>query len=164
MIVRSAAVNDRDAILRVHENSIRSGASTHYSPQQIEAWVAFPAPEGHEAELRSGHVFVAEEGRQIVGYGRFDTDTGEVEATYVLPEARGRGVGKALLAESEARARKAGFDWIHVSASLNAVAFYEHAGFEPQVQRFYGLPGGFHLECMFMLKRLDARSSGRRAG
>ena len=164
MIVRSAAENDRDAILRVHANAIRRGASTHYSRQEIDAWVAFPAPEGHEAELRSGHVFVAEEDGQIVGYGRFDTDTGEVEATYVLPEAQGRGVGKALLAESEARARRAGFDSIHVSASLNALAFYEHAGFEPQVQRFYELPGGLHLECMFMLKQIDAPSSGRRVG
>ena len=164
VIVRSALVNDRDVILRVHADAIRRGASTRYSPQEIEAWVAFPAPEGHEAELRSGHVFVAEEGGQIVGYGRFDTDSGEVEATYVLPEAQGRGVGRALLAEAEARARRAGFDVICVSASLNAIAFYQRAGFEPQVRRFYDLPGGLHLECMFMLKRLHAPSSGMRAG
>ncbi|HLE57163.1 MAG TPA: hypothetical protein VJB15_08775 [Rhodothermia bacterium] len=54
------------------------------------------------------------------------------------------------------------FDSNCVSASLNAIAFYEHAGFEPQVERLYELPGGLHLECMFMLKQLDARSSGRR--
>jgi putative acetyltransferase len=99
-------------------------------------------------------VFVAEEGGRILGYGRFDADTGEVEATYVLPETQGRGVGSALLAESEARARQAGFDTIYVSASLNAVAFYRRAGFEPQVQRLYELPGGRHLACMYMTRRL----------
>ena len=162
MKIRPATVEDRDAILRVHAEAIRRGASTRYSPQQIAAWVAFPAPEGHEAELRSGHVFVAEEGGDIIGYGRFDSDTGEVEATYVLPEAQGRGVGSALLAESEARARRAGFDSIHVSTSLNAVPFYARAGFEPQVERLYELPGGRHLECMFMIRQLKAPSSGGR--
>ena len=105
MKIRPATVDDRDAILRVHAAAIRAIAARPYTAAQIDAWAAFPAPEGHEAELRSGHVFVAEEGGRIVGYGRFDTDTGEVEATYVLPLAHGRGVGAALLHESEARAR-----------------------------------------------------------
>jgi len=164
MQVRQANAPDRDAILRVHEAAIRRITSTQYLPDQIEAWVAFPAPEGHEAELRSGHVFVAEDDGQVVGYGRFDADTGEVEATYVVPEAQGRGIGTALLEESEARARRAGFDSIFVSASLNAVAFYRRAGFEPQVKRSYELVNGQRLECMFMIKRLDARSTANTAG
>ena len=155
MHVRTATLEDRDAILRIHAQAIRRIVAQPYAAAQIEAWVAFPAPEGHEAELRSGHVFVAEEDGRIVGYGRFDADSGEVEATYVAPGAQGRGVGAALLAESEARARRAGFRAIHVSASLNAVEFYRHAGFEPQVRRFYELPGGLHLECLFMIKALD---------
>ena len=157
MKIRPATEGDRDAVLAVHAAAIRSCASiSGYTAAQIEAWAASPAPEGHEAELRSGHVFVAEEDGRILGYGRFDTDTGEVEATYVLPEAQGRGVGAALLREAEDRARHAGFDSMHVSASLNAVEFYRRAGFEPQVQRSYGLANGQRLECMFMIKKLDA--------
>ncbi len=151
-------MEDRNAILRVHAQAIRRTASAYYAPQQIEAWAAFPPPDGHEEALRTGRVFVAEEEGGIVGYGQFDAKTGEVEATYVLPEAHGRGVGRALLAESEARARLAGLKSIFVSASLNAVPFYARAGFEPQVKRFYELPGGLLLECMFMIKQLEDRS------
>lgn len=154
--VRTATAGDRDAILQVHARSVREAVSAHYTRGQIEAWAAFPPPRGHEQALRSGRVFVAEERGGILGYGQFDAKTGEVEATYVLPEAHGRGVGRALLAESEARAHRAGFRSIFVSASLNAVAFYERAGFEAQVKRFYELPGGLHLECMFMIKQLDS--------
>jgi len=155
MLVRTATIEDRHAILRVHAQAIRRTASANYTPEQIEAWAAFPPPQGHEEALRSGGVFVAEEDGSILGYGQFDANTGEVEATYVLPEAHGRGVGRALLAESEARARRAGFKSIFLSASLNAVPFYERLGFETQVKRFYELPGGLHLECMFMIKQLD---------
>ena len=154
--VRTATAEDRDAILRVHARSVRETVSAHYTREQIEAWAAFPPPHGHEQALRSGRVFVAEDEGGILGYGQFDAKTGEVEATYVLPEAHGRGVGRALLAESEARARRAGFRSIFLSASLNAVPFYERAGFEAQVKRFYELPGGLHLECMFMIKQLDS--------
>jgi putative acetyltransferase len=161
MKIRHATAEDRDPILEVHAAAIRSCAATSgYSAAQIEAWSAFPAPEGHAAELRSGHVFVAEEDGRILGYGRFDSDTGEVEATYVLPVAQGRGVGSALLRESEDRARHAGFDSMYVSASLNAVEFYRRAGFEPQVKRSYELGNGQRLECMFMIKRLDATARG----
>jgi len=149
-------MEDRHAILRVHAQAIRGSASANYTPAQIEAWALFPPPQGHEAALRSGGVFVAEENGVILGYGQFDANTGEVEATYVLPQAHGRGVGRALLAEAESRARRAGFESIFLSASLNAVRFYEGFGFEPQVKRFYELPGGLHLECMFMIKRLDS--------
>lgn len=154
--VRPATEADRAAILRVHVTAIADIAQSGYTAAQLDAWMAFPAPESHDEELRSGHVFVAEIGGRIVGYGRFDDDTGEVEATYVLPGAQGQGVGAALLAEAEARARRRGLASMFVSASLNAVGFYQRAGFEPQVTRAYVLSGGQHLECMYMTRALGA--------
>lgn len=160
--IRDAVEADRDAVARVHADAIRHAVSDRYATAQVEAWAGVPSTQRYGDAARSGRVFVAEEGGRVVGYGQFDVATGEVEATYVLPGHQGRGVGRALLAEAERRARRAGFDSIFVSASLNALEFYAHAGFEPQVPRFYELPGGLHLECMFMIKPLV--DSGARDG
>lgn len=65
----------------------------------------------------------------VVAEERADA-TGEVRAVYVHPDFARRGVGSALLAELERRARDRGFETLVLTASLNAVPFYEHRGYE----------------------------------
>ncbi|WP_080797068.1 GNAT family N-acetyltransferase [Arabiibacter massiliensis] len=48
----------------------------------------------------------------------------------VLPEARGRGFGAALLAEAERRAREAGATEMRLHAQCRVTAFYERVGYE----------------------------------
>jgi len=45
--------------------------------------------------------------------------------------AQGGGLGGALLAEIEARARRRGLRRVHGAMSLNATAFYTRHGFHP---------------------------------
>ena len=55
---------------------------------------------------------------------------GEVRAVYVHPDHARHGVGSALLAELEGYARGRGLDRLSLQSSLNAVGFYERAGYE----------------------------------
>lgn len=64
----------------------------------------------------------------VVAEERADA-TGEVRAVYVHPDFARRGVGSALLAELERRARDRGFETLVLTASLNAVPFYERRGY-----------------------------------
>lgn len=59
---------------------------------------------------------------------------GEVKRMYVDPTRRGAGIGRAILADLEARAAKAGYDRLVLETSIRqpeAIALYERAGFTP---------------------------------
>ena len=85
---------------------------------------------------------------------------GEVEAVYVHPSATRRGVGLKLLTTLEARAREAGLESLHLCASLNAVEFYERAGFARQELTSHRLANGVEIACVLMSKELRAGAIG----
>jgi ribosomal protein S18 acetylase RimI-like enzyme len=60
----------------------------------------------------------------------------------VAPDARGRGIGRLLVAESEAEARRRGAARMTLHARQSAVAFYERLGYRVEGEPFaeVGLP------------------------
>jgi GNAT superfamily N-acetyltransferase len=78
---------------------------------------------------------VAVDGGAPVGCGgliRFDDRSAEVKRMYVAPEARGRGIGRLVLAELEARAARAGYERIVLETGdlqTEAIALYRSAGY-----------------------------------
>ncbi len=83
----------------------------------------------------AGAFVVAAEDGAAVGCGglaRLDAVTGEVRRMYVAPEARGRGLGRILLAELERLAADAGYLRVRMETGdrqPEAVALYERAGY-----------------------------------
>ena len=55
-----------------------------------------------------------------------------VEDLYVKPEARRRGVGRALLEAVEERCRARGISYVEVQTDEEATSFYEASGYEPE--------------------------------
>ena len=92
-----------------------------------------------EAAPERYHTLVAEIGDVIVGFAGVgprdfsteETRVGELYAIYVLPEIHGRGVGRALMAETVSRLRGAGFGeavlWVFAD-NPRTRRFYEHVG------------------------------------
>ncbi len=93
-----------------------------------------------------GSVLVAELGGAVVGFVTIlarlwsdEPDDGPLEFAYladlvVLPEARKRGIGRALYAAAEEHARASGARWLRLTVKgSNAVArsFYESSGLSP---------------------------------
>ena len=67
------------------------------------------------------------------GFSRFDSITAELRRMYVVPEARGLGVGKALLAWLLEAAREAGYGRIRLETGNRqeeALHLYKAAGFK----------------------------------
>ncbi|MEG8045639.1 GNAT family N-acetyltransferase [Sphingomonas aerolata] len=56
-------------------------------------------------------------------------DAARIRAMFTAPGFARRGVGSAIMAASEAAARKAGFDKLALMATLSGVPFYESHGF-----------------------------------
>jgi len=85
-----------------------------------------------------------------------DGSTVHVFAMWVAPEARGRGVGRALLDAAEAwgRDRGAGRGYLAVTAGNEAAErLYGHAGYEPTGDR-EPLREGSDLQCVWMAKEI----------
>lgn len=82
-----------------------------------------------------GAFLIASSGGQPVGCGavrRIEARTGEIKRMYVSPDARGRGIGRAVLAALEAEARTLGIARLVLETGLRqgeALALYERAGF-----------------------------------
>lgn len=138
--VREATPEDGETIRAVHRESILGLGPAAYDRDQVEAWAAGCADADYAAGIEGEDPFlVATEGDDIVGFGSLsvgppenyavDVDA-EITGVYVRPSVAGRGVGSALLAALEERARAAGVDRLGLTASANAVDFYESRGYE----------------------------------
>jgi GNAT superfamily N-acetyltransferase len=67
------------------------------------------------------------------GVTRFDDTCGELKRMYVLPEARGRGLGRLVLDELERQARRLGFASLVLETGDRqeaALALYLNSGYE----------------------------------
>jgi predicted GNAT family N-acyltransferase len=87
---------------------------------------------------------VAVDGGRIVGTCRlvFDDDLAQLGRMAVDPDARGRGIGAAILEAAERESRSAGAQRIRLDAQTAARSLYERGGFEARGDEFLdeGIP------------------------
>jgi GNAT superfamily N-acetyltransferase len=91
-----------------------------------------------------GFVVVVEDGVAVAGGGvkRLDDTACEIKRMYVVPEARGRGLGKVLLEGLEAEARRLGYRVARLDTGPqqpDAQRMYERAGYAP-IENFNANP------------------------
>ncbi|MCV6592923.1 MAG: GNAT family N-acetyltransferase [Silicimonas sp.] len=133
MKIRQARAADAEALMAIQNPVIRDSAITFNAQEKTAA--------EYHRDIRDLPCFlVAEEGGEVLGfvsYLPFRRGIGyarTVEHTIVLSEAaRGRGVGRALMAAAEARARAQGMGsiWAGVSGeNPGGVDFHARLGFE----------------------------------
>jgi len=128
--IRRARQEDKEAIWRVHGSAIRGSCAGHYPREVIEVWAGRLRAEKYAEAIDRYEFFVAEEGGAVVGFGELGPEAGAIQGLYVSPDVSGRGVGRKLLSTLEERARAHGLKSLRLTSSLNAVPFYERAGFE----------------------------------
>jgi putative acetyltransferase len=79
-------------------------------------------------------VVVRDDGRAVAcgGIARFDATRGEVKRMYVVPEARGQGLGRRVLDELERHARELGYEALVLETGdrqAAAVGLYASSGY-----------------------------------
>ncbi|RDI69873.1 GNAT family N-acetyltransferase [Halopelagius longus] len=141
MEIRDARPSDADAVRATHSDSIEGLGTEAYSDKQVDAWAEgcesadyTPAIESEKSEF-----VVAEADGKVVAFGSLkrappegyeaDVDA-EVTGVYVHPSVARDGVGTRIYEELERRARARDVRTLGLSASLNAVPFYENCGYE----------------------------------
>ena len=161
-MIRTAKAGDAAQIRAFWNTEIRDTLITFNSVEKTESDLVAMIEEKASAGLG---FLVAEVDGDILGfatYGQFRGGIGykhTAEHTIVLaPDARGRGVGRSLMAAIEQHARDMGFHtmWAGVSAgNPDGVVFHERVGYEkvavlPEVGRKFDQ----WLDLVLMQKRL----------
>ena len=94
-----------------------------------------PSADPHELSPPDGVFIVAWRGVDAVGsagFKRLDDETGEVKRLYVAPEARGDGIGRALMLRLEEEARGRGYSRLRLDIGdrqPDAMALYTDLGY-----------------------------------
>jgi ribosomal protein S18 acetylase RimI-like enzyme len=132
MQIRDALPQDADAACRVLRRSIVElcVADHHDDPAILAAWLGNKTPEivASWVGRRDSSLLVAEEDGAILAVGGV-TDAGQITLNYVSPDARFRGVSRALLSALEARAIERGNDRCTLVSTETALRFYRSAGY-----------------------------------
>ncbi|KAF1016307.1 MAG: putative N-acetyltransferase YafP [Stenotrophomonas maltophilia] len=123
--------------------------SSHYAREVITPWSASPPPVQYARLLDEGGCVVAEDDSgALLGFGVLDARGNEMDALFVDPDHGGRGIGQALMQRLLAMADPA--REVVLSASLNAVPFYQRQGFIALREEAYPHPSGVALASVSM--------------
>ncbi|MEH3144549.1 MAG: GNAT family N-acetyltransferase [Methylobacterium frigidaeris] len=126
-----AAEISRIVVLALHESNARD-----YGPETIDRIAQGFTPDWIASQIATRQVFVAVEASRIVGTASRDRDI--VRAVFVAPDAQGRGIGRALMAEIGRAALAAGVAMLTLQSSLTAVGFYDRLGFRTVREHHHG--------------------------
>jgi GNAT superfamily N-acetyltransferase len=133
MQIRDAVPADAPAACAVLRRSITElcAADHRNDPSILRRWLANKTPEIVESWIRQPHasMLLAVEDGNVLGVAAV-TDAGEITLNYAAPDARFRGVSRALLAAIEARAAARGNDRCRLLSTQTALRFYLAAGYQ----------------------------------
>lgn len=132
MLIRPATPADASAACDTIRRSITELCTADHAsdPTILQCWLANKTPDNLAAWITKpgNSVLVAAETNTILALGSV-TDQGEITLRYVSPDARFRGISRAMLAALEARARERGNTTCTLTSTETARRFYETAGY-----------------------------------
>ncbi len=152
--LRPAVPEDAAAVCTVVRRSIAECcmADHHNDPALLAIWLKNKTVPNTLTWLEDPGAcsVVAEVSGSIVGFGMSRDD--EILLCYLVPEARFKGIGKAMLQFLETHASEAGASSLRLQSTRSALAFYMRNAFKPS-----GPPMlAFGLEGQPMAKNLPA--------
>ena len=156
--IREARVEDAAAACDVLRRSITElcAADHRGNPEWLAGWLANKTPENVATWISDpgNVVYVALDDGRIAGVAAMNK-TGRISLNYVSPDARFRGVSKALLAALEAKAAALGLLQCTLESTKTALRFYRAAGYREQTAS--GAPGPLPADaesCRPMVKNI----------
>ncbi|WP_455231736.1 GNAT family N-acetyltransferase [Geopseudomonas aromaticivorans] len=154
MLIRPFHIGEELQLRVLFHDSVHQLAARHYTAQQLEAWAPTEFDEQAWCDrIRRNQPFVVEDAaHRLLGYADLQAD-GYIDQFFIAGGAARRGVGTALLAFLEARARQLAIVGLSTDVSLCAEAFFRQAGFQV-VERHLPVIGGIALANARMINAL----------
>ena len=130
MHIREVRPEDAAQLAFVFFASVRQGDSP-YTEAQRAAWLAAkPDAETMARRIDGLFIAVAEEANGVTGFMGLREADGYVDLAFILPEARGKGMFRALAERIEEQARAARLSRLWTHASLMAQPAFQALGFQ----------------------------------
>lgn len=139
VLVRATTITDWQALREIRLQALRDAPSAFSSTYAGEA--AFADDEWHRRATRDGSflAFLPEVSPAGLGGGYLAApDTVELVSMFIRPQARGRGVGEAIIDAVDGWARKQGATTVHLwvtETNKHARRLYERCGFTATAER-----------------------------
>lgn len=165
LTIRQAQPSDCDAMVDIHRSAIAHYYASTHGEEIARDWAASVTSDVCAHWLASEMTIVAGEADSLLGFARFDGDSGDIDIC-VRPEVEKRAIAAALIAVVEAEARTRGIYILHLSAMLNAERVYTASGFVGIDAGEMRLGRDLVLPCIRMEKRLhraEPRAERRRS-
>lgn len=153
----------KEELIKVQSIAHRTWPSTFaniLSPEQIDYMLNWMySLETLESLLDKGHTFLlaGDDGKEL-GFAGFELNYSEgpkakLHKIYLLPEAQGKGAGKALILEVAERARKAGQKSLLLNVNKynqKAIEFYNRIGFQEIYKEVIDIGNGYVMDDVVM--------------
>jgi GNAT superfamily N-acetyltransferase len=160
MEIRDAVLADAPAACQVLRRSITELCTADHrnDPAILERWLANKTPESVASWIAqpASSMLVAVEGGIIRAVGAV-TSAGEITLNYVSPDARFRGISRALLSALETRAAEHGNIRCTLISTETARRFYHAAGYveDGPPQGKFGTTGSYPMSKEIAAVRLE---------
>jgi GNAT superfamily N-acetyltransferase len=157
--IRIATADDAAAACAILRRSIAECCVLDHKndPAVLEAWLGNKTPDMVASWFASASNFaiVAVQGGEVLGVALL-TRAGKVALCYLLPEVRGRGIGKALLERIEVQAAEWQIKALQLHSTASAERFFADHGYlaSGTVRSPYG------VDTTFFWKQLGAPVAG----
>jgi len=130
VVIRQMADGDANAIHEIHCACLTRTLASHYTQEQVAAWMKGRTPAGYiSAAHRGERFFVAEADGLVVGFASWQDN--ELLSLFVRPDAQDCGVGSLLLDACLRDAAAEGAGITCLKAAAGADQFYARRGFAP---------------------------------
>lgn len=145
---------DLPSVIEIYTASIRSLAASYYSPDQIAAWAPVPPDAARWQERLSHlHTIVAETDGVLAGFTSYTHD-GYLDFLFTHPTFARRGVATSLYQRVESALRAVSVPKVTTHASLAALPFFDHHGFQLDAEECVECRGAY-LRRFAMHKQLN---------
>ncbi len=154
--IRKARQQDKSSLCAIHRRAVSEISGNYYTPKEIRQWLNSLKPESYEKNIEDHEFIIAEYRGGVIGFGHMDIANSLVAGIYVSPDYIRRGIGTMLLQRLEHKAGLSGLRALQLCSSLNALPFYEQAGYKAYLHMRRQLPDGTEIPCIYMIKKLLA--------
>ncbi len=121
-----AAADEAAKLLQIHHASVEGLCAGQYNAEQIAHWFDGRDETAYAQGLAQQRLWVACAPEPV---GFIELDACSIDKLFVLPQAAGLGVGKALLLHGLLALQAEGRQTVDIEATLTGVAFYQKHGF-----------------------------------
>ena len=160
MIIRQLTKEELTKVQSIAHRTWPSTFANILSPEQIDYMLNWMYDlKMLESQLEKGHTFLlAEEDEKELGFAGFELNYAEgpkakLHKIYLLPEAQGKGAGKALILEVADRARKANQKSLLLNVNKynqRAIDFYLRMDFQEIYKEVIDIGNGYVMDDVVM--------------